>query len=156
MTVKNICFKETQNLIELFNNELNNEFLEQQKDFNKELDDEIKKKKIKNKDVTIDPEPPRSFAYCSDTIYDEDLVKYVKGVDLLYHESTFLNDKSKRATETFHSTAEQAAKILPKNGRAEIHKTFVTRQNMMTLIDYLERYDTPPYCSPSCESYWSM
>jgi ribonuclease Z len=68
-------------------------------------------KKIKNKDVTIDPEPPRSFAYCSDTIYDEEIVNYVKGVDLLYHESTFLNDKEKRASETFHSTAEQAAKI---------------------------------------------
>lgn len=68
-------------------------------------------KKIKNKEVTIDPEEPRSYAYCSDTIYDEDLVKYLKGVDLLYHESTFLNDKAKRASETFHSTAEQAAKI---------------------------------------------
>lgn len=68
-------------------------------------------KKIKNKEVTIDPEEPRSYAYCSDTIYDEDLVKYLRGVDLLYHESTFLNDKAKRASETFHSTAEQAAKI---------------------------------------------
>ncbi len=68
-------------------------------------------KKIKNKEVTIDPEPPRSFAYCSDTIYDEDILKYIKGVDLLYHESTFLNDKAGRAKETYHSTAEQAAKI---------------------------------------------
>ena len=68
-------------------------------------------KKVKNKDVTIDPDPPRSFAYCSDTIYDEELVKYINGVDLLYHESTFLNDKAKRAGDTFHSTAEQAAKI---------------------------------------------
>lgn len=70
--------------------------------------------KIKNKTVTIDPEPCRSFAYCSDTIYDEDLVQYIKKVDLLYHESTFLNDKIKRAAETFHSTAEQAAKIAAK------------------------------------------
>ncbi|MBK7667459.1 MAG: ribonuclease Z [Sphingobacteriaceae bacterium] len=68
-------------------------------------------KKVKNKDVTIDPELPRSYAYCSDTIYDEELIPYVKGVDLLYHESTFLNDKATRAAETFHSTAEQAAKI---------------------------------------------
>jgi ribonuclease Z len=68
-------------------------------------------RKVKNKEVTIDPEPPRSYAYCSDTIYDEELVKYVKGVDLLYHESTFLNDKANRAAETFHSTAEQAARI---------------------------------------------
>ncbi len=68
-------------------------------------------KKIKNKDLTLDPEASRSFAYCSDTIYDEEVVKFIKGVDLLYHESTFLNDKEKRAKETFHSTAEQAAKI---------------------------------------------
>jgi ribonuclease Z len=68
-------------------------------------------RKVRNKDVTIDPEMARSFAYCSDTIYDEDLLKYIKGVDTLYHESTFLNDKATRATETFHSTAEQAAKI---------------------------------------------
>lgn len=68
-------------------------------------------KKVKNKDVTIDPELARSFAYCSDTVYDETLVQYIKDVDLLYHESTFLNDKAKRAEETFHSTSEQAAKI---------------------------------------------
>lgn len=68
-------------------------------------------KKIKNKDLTIDPLPPRSYAYCSDTIFHLDLVKYVQNVDLLYHESTFLNDKKKRAEETFHSTAEQAATI---------------------------------------------
>lgn len=67
--------------------------------------------RIPNKILTIDPPDSRSFAYCSDTIYDEELVKYIKGVDLLYHESTFLNDKAKRAEETFHSTAEQAAKI---------------------------------------------
>lgn len=67
--------------------------------------------KIPNKILTIDPPDSRSFAYCSDTIYDEELVKYIKGVDLLYHESTFLNDKAERAEETFHSTAEQAAKI---------------------------------------------
>ncbi len=68
-------------------------------------------KKIKNKELTINPSEPRSFAYCSDTIFDTDLVKFINEVDLLYHESTFLNDKEKRASETFHSTAEQAAKI---------------------------------------------
>jgi ribonuclease Z len=67
--------------------------------------------KFKNKDLTIDPEPPRSFAYCSDTIYNEEMVQYIKGVDLLYHESTFLNDKKERASETYHSTAEDAARI---------------------------------------------
>lgn len=66
---------------------------------------------VKNKDVTIDPPTPRAYAYCSDTIYNVDLVQYVKGVDLLYHESTFLENDSERATKTFHSTAKQAGQI---------------------------------------------
>lgn len=66
---------------------------------------------IKNEAVTIDPPKHRSYAFCSDTIYDESIVKYISGVDLLYHESTFLDDKIDRAKQTFHSTAKQAANI---------------------------------------------
>ena len=40
--------------------------------------------------------------------------------------------------------------------RYEIHKTMVLRSNMMTGLPYEERYDTPRYCSPSSEAYWSM
>jgi len=40
--------------------------------------------------------------------------------------------------------------------RYEIHETFVTRRNMISGLPYQERYDTPRYCSPSSESYWSM
>jgi hypothetical protein len=40
--------------------------------------------------------------------------------------------------------------------RYEIHKTMVERTNMMGGAKYMERFDTPNYCSPSCESYWSM
>lgn len=40
--------------------------------------------------------------------------------------------------------------------RAEIHETMVTRTNMMSGKAYQERFDTPRYCSPSSESYWSM
>lgn len=57
---------------------------------------------------------PRSFAYCSDTKYDEEIINYIKDVDLLYHESTFLNDMKDRALATFHSTAGQAATIAQK------------------------------------------
>lgn len=39
--------------------------------------------------------------------------------------------------------------------RYEIHETFVTRKNMMTGAEFKERYDTPYYCSPSSETYWS-
>lgn len=66
---------------------------------------------IKNTQVTIDPPKHRAYAFCSDTKYDETLVEYIKDVDLLYHESTFLDDKIDRAKQTFHSTAKQAASI---------------------------------------------
>jgi ribonuclease Z len=68
-------------------------------------------RRIPNEEITFASPPPRRYAFCSDTIYDERLVDIVKGVDLLYHESTFLHDLEERARETFHSTARQAATI---------------------------------------------
>jgi ribonuclease Z len=68
-------------------------------------------KLIKNKDATINPSPPRSYAYCSDTIFDKKIAKFIKEVNVVYHESTFLEDKKLRAKKTFHSTAKQAAEI---------------------------------------------
>lgn len=61
--------------------------------------------------LTEPPSPARTYAYCSDTIYDEDLVKYLSGVNALYHEATFADELADRAEATFHSTASQAAKI---------------------------------------------
>ena len=43
-----------------------------------------------------------------------------------------------------------------RNYRFEVHETYVTRTNMMGGKEYQERYDTPRYCSPSSEAYWSM
>ena len=40
--------------------------------------------------------------------------------------------------------------------RVEIHETYVTRKNLLSGAEFLERYDTPVYCSPASESYWSM
>ncbi|MDN3203444.1 ribonuclease Z [Algoriphagus sediminis] len=58
------------------------------------------------------PEPKlRSYAFCSDTIYDEGLVPYLQDMSLLYHESTFMDDQQERAKITYHSTAREAAKI---------------------------------------------
>ena len=53
----------------------------------------------------------KSYAYCSDTKYDERTVQHIKGATTIYHESTFLKDMIDRAKATFHSTAEEAAKI---------------------------------------------
>ena len=55
-----------------------------------------------------------SFAYCSDTLYTETILPYIQGVDLLYHEATFMNDRIQAAVEKYHATAKQAAEIAVK------------------------------------------
>lgn len=67
-----------------------------------------------NAEITIPAPSPRSYAYCSDTAYHEALIPFVKGVDLLYHEATFMEDKAQDAAGKFHSTAKQAATIASK------------------------------------------
>ena len=66
---------------------------------------------IPNQRLTRPADLPRRYAYCSDTAYSEKIIPYIEGVDLLYHESTFSNEDLARAKETFHSSAEQAARI---------------------------------------------
>ena len=66
---------------------------------------------IKNKDLTLDPLPAKSYAFCSDTCYKPDIVPIINKVDLLYHESTFLEKEAALAIKTKHSTAVEAAKI---------------------------------------------
>lgn len=69
---------------------------------------------ISNKELTLDPKPSQSYAFCSDTAYSEPIVKYLKKVDVLYHESTFLSTESELAQKTKHSTASEAASIASK------------------------------------------
>lgn len=66
---------------------------------------------IPNKVVSLDPPPPKSYAYCSDTGYKPDIVDQIKNVDALYHESTFLESEAHLAPKTKHCTAKQAATI---------------------------------------------
>ncbi len=65
---------------------------------------------------TFAPKTPKSYAYCSDTCYFEAIIPHIQNVDVLYHEATFLEEMSKRANETFHATAKQAAEIALKAG----------------------------------------
>lgn len=62
-------------------------------------------------DYTTPGPKPRAYAFCSDTRYVEALVPQLRGVDLLYHEATFLDDNEPRAAEVYHSTARQAATL---------------------------------------------
>jgi ribonuclease Z len=70
----------------------------------------------KNEELTAAPDPPKQYAYCSDTAYNKALIDRVAGVDLLYHESTFLELHKELAKKTKHSTAKEAADIAQKAG----------------------------------------
>ncbi len=66
---------------------------------------------IANELLTTLPEAPKSYAYCTDTLFNPDLAKVIQNVDVLYHESTFLESESALAEKTMHSTAKQAASL---------------------------------------------
>ena len=70
-----------------------------------------KGKTIANSEVTFPPEPPTSYAYCSDTVYSPEIVPLIQGVSALYHEATFLEQHLHLCEKTKHSTAKQAAAI---------------------------------------------
>lgn len=69
---------------------------------------------IENAQLTFDPQPPMRYAFCSDTKYNEDIIPIIEGVDVLYHESTFLQSEETLAGKTMHSTAKEAATIALK------------------------------------------
>lgn len=69
----------------------------------------------KNEIITVPSSEPRTYAYCSDTKYNESIIPIIKNVDMLYHETTFLKDKSDVAADKFHSTTIDAATIAKKS-----------------------------------------
>ena len=69
---------------------------------------------IENDKLTFDPVAPKSYAFCSDTVYNESIIPLINEVDVLYHESTFLQSEEMLAAKTMHSTAKEAATIALK------------------------------------------
>lgn len=69
---------------------------------------------IDNSELTFDPPPPMSYAYCSDTAYNPAMIPQIRKVDVLYHEATFLESESGISASTGHSTAREAAAIARK------------------------------------------
>ena len=109
---------------------------------------------VDNARLVVPPDPPRSYAYCSDTRYIPDLWKTVEGVSVLYHESTYASDYADRACMYFHSTAKEAAEVakaahvgklllghysaryndenkILKEARAVFPNSFLTREGMI-------------------------
>jgi|TARA_B110000977_G_scaffold61043_1_gene82871 ribonuclease Z len=86
---------------------------------------------IQYEDVTVLGNKSRSYAYCADTKYDEKIIPFVKDVDVIYHESTFLEELKSKAFKTKHSTAIQAAKI-----------AFSANAKMLIIGHFSARYDS--------------
>lgn len=66
---------------------------------------------IENDKLTFEPPKPKSYAFCSDTAYNERILPKIKNVDVLYHESTFLETEKHLTAKTKHATAQEAATI---------------------------------------------
>ncbi len=92
---------------------------------------------VPNAELTVEPPPPRAFAFCSDTRYEEGIVPYIEGVDLLYHEATYCEDRREQAVVSMHSTALEAARIarMAKAGKLILGHYSARYDN---LADFLE------------------
>lgn len=92
-------------------------------------------KLIPNSELSFDPEPPKSYAFCSDTKYTETILPIIKNVTALYHESTFLEEHAHLCKKTKHSTAKEAATIaLKANVNQLILGHFSTRYKTIELF----------------------
>ena len=69
---------------------------------------------ISNAELSFEPDYEKSYAFCSDTVYNEEILPIIKDIDVLYHESTFLETEAHLAEKTMHTTAKQAAQIAKK------------------------------------------
>ena len=90
---------------------------------------------ISNEVLTTEPKPSISYAFCSDTRYKEDIIPIIEGVDVLYHESTFLHELKEMADYTGHTTALEAATIAKKaNVKKLILGHFSNRYDDLTVM----------------------
>jgi ribonuclease Z len=90
---------------------------------------------IENDKLTFDPIPAKNYAFCSDTAYNEAMIPIIENIDVLYHESTFLQSEVNLAKKTLHSTAKEAATIaLKSNAKQLILGHYSTRYENIDLF----------------------
>jgi ribonuclease Z len=90
---------------------------------------------VPNSELTFDPIQPKSYAFCSDTVYYEAVIPIIENIDVLYHESTFLESEEGLAQKTLHSTAKEAARIaLKANVKQLILGHYSTRYESIALF----------------------
>lgn len=104
--------------------------------------------------LTIAPPSPRSYAFCSDTMDSGGYAKSIAGVDLLYHEATFLHEMEARAVETFHTTALQAGQIAQRVGAKKllIGHYSARYRDLVPLLD--EAQSVFPRTELAIEGHW--
>jgi ribonuclease Z len=95
------------------------------------------------KDFIVEERRLRKYAYCSDTRYEEKLIPFLNGVDLLYHETTYLDELRDKANDNGHATAKQAAMIAAKSNA----KQLLTGH-------YSSRYENLEPIREECQSYF--
>lgn len=91
---------------------------------------------VKNEWVTEEGAKGKIYAFCADTKYDESIISHFEGADMIYHETTYLDNLSERATARFHSTSGQAALIAKK---ANVHKLLIG--HFSSKYDTLEEFE---------------
>lgn len=90
---------------------------------------------IDNAELTFDPVQPMRYAFCSDTVYTESYLELIQNVDVVYHESTFLESEAHLSERTMHCTAKQAAEIaLKANAKQLILGHYSTRYDSIDLF----------------------
>ncbi|MFZ9387126.1 MAG: ribonuclease Z [Chitinophagaceae bacterium] len=91
---------------------------------------------VKNELVTEPGDPGRRYAFCADTKYDESLIPYIKGADLVYHETPYLDNLREIAESRFHATSKQAALLAKK---AKVKKLIIG--HFSSKYDTLEEFE---------------
>jgi ribonuclease Z len=92
---------------------------------------------IKNEWVTVAGTKGKQYAFCADTKYDESIIPHIQDSDMIYHETTYLDNLRERAESRFHSTTKQAALIAKKAG---VKKLLIG--HFSSKYDTLEEFET--------------
>ena len=91
---------------------------------------------INNEWVTESADPGKKYAFCADTKYDESLIPHIEQADMIYHETTYLDNLRERADSRFHSTSKQAATMALK---ARVKKLLIG--HFSSKYDTLEEFE---------------
>ena len=120
-----------------------------------DLLDEVGNVLYRNDKLTLPPRKSRSYAYCSDTQYFEDIIEQIRDIDVLYHEATFMEEDADKALETRHSTVKQAATIAMKAQptRLLIGHFSVRYKDLLPVIDEAKRVFQNTYLALEGETF---